>query len=100
MKIDIDIADRLLADAQRLAKDRGMTLGELVEQGLRSVLRPSGGVSPPFELRRASFKGRGLQPGVKALHGSGCSSWLTNGDPIARDGSPILMAGDPRHRSP
>jgi Arc/MetJ family transcription regulator len=65
MKINIDITDDLLADAQRLATERGVTLSELVEQGLRTVVPSGAGMSPAFKLRRASFKGRGLQPDVQ-----------------------------------
>lgn len=65
MRIIIDIADALLADAKRLAADRGMTLSALIEEGLRRVTLPSEGASSKFTLRRASFKGRGLQPHVQ-----------------------------------
>jgi hypothetical protein len=61
MKTTIDIADSLFADARRYAAEHGTTLRALVEQGLRNVLsqRPK---SKPFKLRKASFKGNGLQP--------------------------------------
>jgi hypothetical protein len=65
MRIVIDIADALLADAKRLAADRGMTLSALIEEGLRRVALPSEGALSKFTLRRASFKGRGLQPNVQ-----------------------------------
>jgi Arc/MetJ family transcription regulator len=63
MKTTIDIADALLEPARQAAAADGITLRELVEQALRRALvdrkrRAS------FRLRQASFRGRGLQPGV------------------------------------
>jgi hypothetical protein len=40
-----------------------MTLQELVEEGLRQVLKQRE-ISGDFRLCNASFKGQGLQPGV------------------------------------
>jgi hypothetical protein len=64
MKTTIDIADALLSEARRVAARHGTTVKALVEQGLRQVLseRKRGAA---FKLRKATFKGRGLQPGVK-----------------------------------
>jgi hypothetical protein len=60
MKTTIEISDPLLREARKLAAREGITLRALVERGLRRVVdeRRSG---TPFKLRRASFKGRGLQ---------------------------------------
>ena len=41
-----------------------MTLRSLVEQGLRRVIDDQRRGARPFKLRKASVKGRGLQPGV------------------------------------
>ncbi len=63
MKTTIDIADPLLEQARRVAGRRGTTLKALVEQGLKAVLTEER--SPrAFALRDASFRGKGLQPGV------------------------------------
>ena len=68
MKTTIEIADSLLTEARRVAAREGTTVRALVEQGLRRVIaerkRSSG-----FRLRKATFKGDGLQPGV------GTGSW-------------------------
>ncbi len=61
MKTTIEISDPLLREVRKLATRQGVTLRTLVERGLRRVIadtRPSA----PFKLRRASFKGKGLQP--------------------------------------
>jgi hypothetical protein len=60
MKATIEIADALLEDAKRVASRDGVTLRTLVESGLRQEIakrRKPG----EFRLRRASFKGNGLQ---------------------------------------
>ena len=64
MKTTIEIADPILNEARRLASREGVTLKALVELGLRRVIaeKKSGGA---FKLRKASFKGKGLQPAAK-----------------------------------
>jgi hypothetical protein len=63
MKTTIQIPDGLFEEARRLARREHTTLKALVEQGLRRILterkRQAG-----FRLRRATFKGQGLQPPV------------------------------------
>ncbi len=64
MKTTIEIADPLLMQARRLAASQGTTLRSLIEQGLRHVVenKPQ---AAEFRLRRATFKGAGLQPGMR-----------------------------------
>jgi hypothetical protein len=61
MKTTIEIADSLLAEAKQVAAARDTTVRALVEAGLRQVLQEQRARRAPFELRRASFKGRGLR---------------------------------------
>ncbi len=51
-------------EAKKLAAKEGTTIRAYVEQGLRRIVaeRKSRG---QFRLRKATFKGKGLQPGVK-----------------------------------
>jgi Arc/MetJ family transcription regulator len=63
MKTTIDIAEPLLARAKQVAATEGMTLGELVEDGLRQLLEERERRTL-FRLRRATFRGQGLQPDV------------------------------------
>lgn len=61
MKTTIQIPDSLLRAARKLAAQERTTLKALVEEGLRLLIakrRPRSG----FRLRKASFKGTGLQP--------------------------------------
>lgn len=61
MKTTIEIPDNLLEEARRLAAKEGRPVRALVEEGLRKLLaeRRRAGT---FRLRKASFKGEGLQP--------------------------------------
>ena len=61
MKTTVEIADPLLRDARNLAAKQGVTLRTLIERGLHRVISEAKG-GAPFKLRRASFKGKGLQP--------------------------------------
>ena len=62
MKTTLDISDSLLREARKLAARERTTLRALVEQGLRQVVGAKKRRRPAFRLRKASFKGRGLQP--------------------------------------
>ena len=63
MKTTVDISDNLLEEAKKLAAREGTSVRALIEQGLRQIIaaRKRPGV---FRLRKATFKGQGLQPGV------------------------------------
>jgi antitoxin component of RelBE/YafQ-DinJ toxin-antitoxin module len=63
MKTTVEISDALLREARRVAASEGVTLRTLVERGLHRVISEKKD-AVPFKLRRASFKGRGLQAGL------------------------------------
>lgn len=63
MKTTIEIPDALLDEARRLAARQGTTLRALIEQGLRRIIAERKRASV-FRLRKATFKGEGLQPHV------------------------------------
>ena len=65
MKTTIEISDALLARAKRVAANEGVTLRELVEAGLRSVLEQRQ-ARRPFALRDQRVRGRGLQADLQA----------------------------------
>lgn len=65
VKTTVEITDALLDEAKRVASRESSTLRELIEEGLRRSIderRKRKG----FRLRRASYRGRGLQPGVSS----------------------------------
>lgn len=60
MKTTLDLSDPLLRDARKIAAHERTTLRALVEEGLRRVIAEKTR-RRAFRLRKASFKGRGLQ---------------------------------------
>jgi len=63
MKTTIHIPDSLLDEAKKAARQEGTTLKALVEEGLRKALEERRGRGQAaFKLRKATFKGQGLQP--------------------------------------
>jgi enoyl-CoA hydratase/carnithine racemase len=63
VKTTVEITDALLEEAKRVASRESSTLRELIEEGLRRSLEQRR-AKKGFRLRRASFRGKGLQPGV------------------------------------
>lgn len=70
MKTTIDIDDALLEQARVQARQRGITLRALVEQGLRTVLIQESN-EQAFKLRKATFGGQGLSPEAVSLDAAG-----------------------------
>ena len=60
VKTTVEISDPLLREVRNLAAREGVTLRTLLERGLHRVVADSK-ERAPFKLRRASFKGNGLQ---------------------------------------
>jgi hypothetical protein len=63
MKTTIHIPDSLFNEARKIAQREKTTLKALVEEGLRKVASERRSEKPAgFKLRKATFKGLGLQP--------------------------------------
>jgi len=60
VKTTIEISDPLLREVRKLAAREGVTLRTLVERGLLRIVTERT-IGAAFKLRRASFKGKGLQ---------------------------------------
>jgi hypothetical protein len=63
MKTTVDISDALLEEARQVAARDRTTVRALIERGLRHVLAERKSARA-FRLRKASFRGEGLQPEV------------------------------------
>ena len=61
MKTTVDIPDTLLDEIKRVAARDKTTVRALIEYGLRQVLAERKRLRG-FHLRKATFKGQGLQP--------------------------------------
>ena len=64
MKTTIQIPNSLLKEVRKLANEENTTLKSLMEEGLRRIIseRKRRG---RFKLRKATFKGKGLQPNLE-----------------------------------
>ena len=61
MKTTVYIPDSLLEEARKIAKQEGTTIKALIEEGLRRTIDDRKR-KPTFRLRKATFKGKGVQP--------------------------------------
>lgn len=60
MKTTVEIADSLFAEAKSLAEAAGVSLRQLIEEGLRNVVEGRQ-TKRRFTLRDGSFRGKGLR---------------------------------------
>jgi len=60
MKTTVEISDSLLAEAKALARSRGTTMRQVIEDGLRESLRQTRQRPVRFHLQDGSVDGRGL----------------------------------------
>ncbi|HEY5932229.1 MAG TPA: type II toxin-antitoxin system VapB family antitoxin [Nitrospira sp.] len=60
MKTTVQIPDNLFNEARRIARRERTTMKALIEQGLRRLISERKR-EPLFHLRKATFKGQGLQ---------------------------------------
>ena len=70
MKTTVDLPKSLLEEAKKLAANHQTTVKALIEEGLRRVIGEHQR-SEKFRLRKATFKGEGLQPDMEG------ASWET-----------------------
>ncbi len=61
MKTTVHIPDSLLEEARKIANQEQTTIKALIEEGLRRTIDNRKKRSA-FRLRKATFKGKGLQP--------------------------------------
>ena len=61
MKTTVQIPDSLFKEARNVARQKHTTMKALIETGLRRVISEHR-QRERFKLRKATFKGKGLQP--------------------------------------
>ncbi|MGD9132481.1 MAG: type II toxin-antitoxin system VapB family antitoxin [Desulfobacterales bacterium] len=61
MKTTVHIPDSLLEEARNIANQERTTIKALIEEGLRRTIEERK-KRRAFQLRKATFKGKGLQP--------------------------------------
>ena len=61
MKTTIDIADDLFLRSKQISKERGVTLRELISEGLAVALERRS-ARPAAHVKAVTFKGKGLAP--------------------------------------
>jgi len=64
MKTPIEISDALLEKAKRLAREQGLTLCSLTEEGLAKVIDEHS-ARTPTKVKPVTMKGKGLQDHFK-----------------------------------
>lgn len=64
MKTTVELPDELLLAVQRVARDEGVSMKSLMEEGLRAVLERHQQAGR-FHLRVGSVAGNGLQAGFR-----------------------------------
>ena len=64
MRTTIRLDAPLLAEAKKLAADRGRTLTAVIEDALREVLARRSQTRPGRKVKFTTFGGKGLRPGV------------------------------------
>ena len=64
MRTTVDIPEELLREAKERAARNGRTLGQVVEDALRSSFQRLDAVSDRAPVALPTFRGGGLQPGV------------------------------------
>lgn len=67
MKTTVEIQDKLLKRAQKLASAKGSTLRALIEEGLRRVLDDGNAPRPRFSLKDKSVGTRGGHDPLQSL---------------------------------
>lgn len=63
MKTTIQIPDNLFDEVRKMAHEENITMKVIVEEGLRRIVSERKRRSR-FRLRKATFKGKGLQPHI------------------------------------
>lgn len=80
MRTTVRLDDNLLAAAKRYAAEREKTLTAVVEQALRELLAQNRERRRKLRTPLPTFKGRGLQPGVRLSDSAALLDLMERGD--------------------
>jgi predicted transcriptional regulator len=64
MQTTIQLDDAILAQATKLAQEKGYDLSHLIEETLRDKIAPAPAATPPPFIRLKTVAGEGVRPGV------------------------------------
>jgi len=64
MKTTIEISEKILREAKKYAAEKGISLKAVIETALRTML-DRGHRPVKFTLKKATFRGKGMQPGME-----------------------------------
>jgi len=65
MKTTVELNDSLFEETRRYAAQHHTTLRAVLERALHTFLKQQAATTAPFRMRRATFSGSGLQPGIQ-----------------------------------
>jgi hypothetical protein len=79
MQTTIQLDDALLAQATKLAREKGCDLSHLIEDTLRDKIAPTLPVAPQPLLRLATVGGEGVRPGIDLNNSASLLSVMEQG---------------------
>jgi hypothetical protein len=80
MRTTIQLDDALLAQATKLAREKGYDLSHLIEEILRDKIAPAPPAAPQPLLRLTTVGGEGLRPGVDLDNSSALLALMEQGE--------------------
>jgi len=79
MQTTIQLDDALLAQATKIAREKGSDLSQFIEETLRDKLAPTLPVAPPRPFRLTTVGGNGVRPGIDLNNSAALLSQMEQG---------------------
>jgi hypothetical protein len=79
MQTTVQLDDALLAQATKLAREKGCDLSQLIEETLRDKIAPKPSIVPQPFLRLTTVGGEGVRPGVDLNNSSALLTLMESG---------------------
>jgi hypothetical protein len=80
MQTTIQIDDAILAQATKLAREKGYDLSHLIEETLRDKIAPVSASAPQPFRRLTTVSGQGVRPGVDLNHSAALLTVMEQGE--------------------